>query len=48
MKDCALWAWWCGLPIIGTSTSLNGDGKHGIGSLTRGDLIDISLKKGSK
>lgn len=40
MKECALWAWWCGLPIVGTSTPLNG--KHGIGSLTRGDfLIDI-------
>ena len=44
MKECALWAWWCGLPIVGTSTPLNGDGKHEIGSLTRGDLIEISLK----
>ena len=38
MKECALWAWWCGLPIVGTSTTLlNDGGKHGIGSLTRGD-----------
>ena len=44
MKECALWAWWCGLSIVGTSTPLNG-GKHGIGSLTQGDWIDISLKK---
>lgn len=43
LKECALWAWWCGLPIVGTSTPLNDVGKHGIGSLTRGDLIDISL-----
>jgi cytoplasmic tRNA 2-thiolation protein 2 len=36
MKECALWAWWCGLSIVGTSTTLPNDGgKHGIGSLTR-------------
>ena len=45
MKECALWAWWCGLRIVGTSTPLNDGGKHGIGSLTRGDWIDMSLKK---
>ena len=39
IKECALWAWWRGLPIVGTSTLSNGDGKHAIGSLTRGDLI---------
>jgi cytoplasmic tRNA 2-thiolation protein 2 len=37
IKECALWAWWCGLPIVGTSTLLDDGGKHGIGSLTRGD-----------
>lgn len=44
MKECALWAWWCGLHIVGTSRPLNQDRKHGIGSLTRSDLVDISLK----
>jgi cytoplasmic tRNA 2-thiolation protein 2 len=44
MKECALWAWWCGLPIAGSSTPLIGEGKHGIGSLTQGDLIQILLK----
>jgi len=48
MKECALWAWWCGLRIIGTSRSLNGGGMHGIGSLTRGDLIEISPKTMNK
>lgn len=44
MKECALWAWWCGLRIIGTSSRhLNDVGKHGIGPLTRGDLIEISM-----
>ena len=48
IKECALWAWWCGLPIVvgGTSSPhLNDDGgKHGIGSLTRGDFFDLILK----
>ena len=45
MKECALWAWWCGLSIVGTSTPLNDSGKNGIGSLTRGEfLIDLKIK----
>ena len=40
IKECALWAWWCGLPIAGISTLLNDGGKHGIGSLTQGDFLD--------
>ena len=43
IKECALWAWWCGLPLAGTSTLLNDGGKHGIGSLTRGEFF-IHLK----
>ena len=39
IKECALWAWWCGLTIVGTSTLLSDGEKHGIGSLTRGDFF---------
>ena len=44
IKECAFWAWWCGLSIVGTSTTttlLNDGGleKHGIGSLTRGEIF---------
>jgi len=41
MKECALWAWWCGLRIVGTSRLLNDDGKHGIGSLTRDFIFGL-------
>ncbi|KAF8806979.1 hypothetical protein BYT27DRAFT_7190689 [Phlegmacium glaucopus] len=41
MKECALWAWWCGLHIVGTSRPQNGGGMHGIGSLTRDFIFGL-------
>lgn len=33
MKECAIWAWWCGLRVVGRERYLGGT--QGIGSLTR-------------
>jgi cytoplasmic tRNA 2-thiolation protein 2 len=34
MKECAVWAWWRGLAVVGKEGFLGG--KHGIGALTKG------------
>lgn len=37
MKECAIWAWWNDLRVIGRDRFAGG--KHGIGALTRGEIV---------
>jgi len=39
MKECAVWAWWRGLKVIGKESSLGG--KQGIGALTKNFIIGL-------
>ncbi|KAF8206394.1 hypothetical protein K438DRAFT_1917779 [Mycena galopus ATCC 62051] len=39
MKECAVWAWWRGLEVIGKERSLSG--KQGIGALTKNFIVGL-------
>lgn len=39
MKECAIWAWWCGLRVVGRERYLGGS--QGIGSLTRNFITGL-------
>jgi cytoplasmic tRNA 2-thiolation protein 2 len=41
MKECAVWAWWRGLKVVGKENYLSG--KQGIGALTKSKLYLFSL-----
>jgi hypothetical protein len=34
MKECQVWAWWCGLRVVGRNRYIGG--RQGIGALTHG------------
>jgi cytoplasmic tRNA 2-thiolation protein 2 len=42
MKECAIWAWWRGLTIVGRESFPNG--KQSIGALTRGEIHYLHTK----
>ncbi|KAJ7285019.1 hypothetical protein C8J57DRAFT_1290168 [Mycena rebaudengoi] len=39
MKECAVWAWWRGLAVVGKEGFLGG--KHGIGALTKDFIVGL-------
>ncbi|KAF4614224.1 hypothetical protein D9613_007796 [Agrocybe pediades] len=41
MKECAIWNWWCGVPVAGKCRSMYGGGASAIGALTRDFIVGL-------